>query len=213
MTRSAFSMKANVKGKIRVTIDIGEGKPYVFEETPFKVLERDNENVFLKLRSRKNLEYYVNKHYNSLRKRIEKDYLDWLDKPLVEFMNFLFEKNDPFYKDFLHKFGTKKFCKFELTDNSVFQQHGLYLYFMKGEIKYIGRCLDNFKERFNPGYGTITAKNCYKGGQSTNLHINSLMNRWGDSVKICLCPLVVPADEIKCLETKMIAKVDPEWNR
>jgi hypothetical protein len=42
------------------------------------------------------------------------------------------------------------------------------------DIRYVGECA-NLSARFNAGYGNISPKNCFKGGQETNCRLNNLI--------------------------------------
>jgi excinuclease UvrABC nuclease subunit len=103
-----------------------------------------------------------------------------------------------------------KYCVFAIN-SEIANKKGLYFYEINGQIKYIGRCLDNFKKRINWGYGTIHPKNCFLDGQSTNCHLNSLITENKDKVNLWVC-LLSDNNEIKVLEKKLIGKYNPEWN-
>lgn len=111
-------------------------------------------------------------------------YNNHLDTKIGDFLIFLKNNNDSFYKKFLNPYGDGEYCKFMISDQEVIDKKGLYLYKLGEEVLYIGRCRDSFKKRFNQGYGTIHPKNCYLDGQSTNCHINSLINKTDGSIKM-----------------------------
>ena len=69
----------------------------------------------------------------------------------------------------LHRYGAGKFCYFKIQNNQNFC--GVYLIKVNGVIKYIGEC-KNLSKRFNMGYGQISPRNCFVGGQQTNCRIN-----------------------------------------
>jgi hypothetical protein len=74
-----------------------------------------------------------------------------------------------------HKHGDEQFCHFKiLNDDHAIRGPGVYAIIVEGETKYIGRCV-NLKTRFNAGYGQISPRNCYKGGQTTNCRINKII--------------------------------------
>lgn len=77
-----------------------------------------------------------------------------------------------------NKHGDGAFCRFSIHPkwSSV---SGVYAFFIDDELVYLGQCLD-FAKRINLGYGNISPKNCYIGGQSTNCKINKVVL---DSVK------------------------------
>lgn len=72
----------------------------------------------------------------------------------------------------LHKYGSGGFCRFKIDNYEDFAgKSGVYALYFNEQLKYIGECED-LVQRFNVGYGHISPKNCYKGGQSTNCKIN-----------------------------------------
>lgn len=67
----------------------------------------------------------------------------------------------------LSKYGSGAFCHFSIDAP---KNSGVYLWVVDNEIIYIGET-ENLSQRFNMGYGNISPRNCYVGGQSTNLFI------------------------------------------
>ena len=81
-------------------------------------------------------------------------------------------------------------------------------------LTYIGECQD-FAQRFNTGYGQISPKNCFKGGQETTCRINQLILKCaasGMSVDAYFIETADPADRF-ALESAYIAAYSPAWNR
>jgi len=72
----------------------------------------------------------------------------------------------------LNKYGAGPFCKFKIPGR--FSRCGVYAMIADSELRYIGECA-NLSKRFNMGYGNISPKNCFKGGQETNCRINNLV--------------------------------------
>ena len=71
----------------------------------------------------------------------------------------------------LHTNGNGPFCRFKINAKNV---PGVYLWVVNSDIIYIGETA-NLKERFNSGYGIISPRNCYVGGQSTNCKMNKVV--------------------------------------
>jgi len=69
----------------------------------------------------------------------------------------------------LNNFGKDCFCKFRIPSN--LNKKGVYVLRLNSENVYVGRCVD-LSKRFNTGYGQISPRNCYVGGQTTNCRIN-----------------------------------------
>jgi hypothetical protein len=72
----------------------------------------------------------------------------------------------------LNRYGDGAFCKFKIT--RLIQASGVYILVIDNEVRYVGECV-NLSARFNSGYGNISPRNCYKGGQETNCRINKLV--------------------------------------
>ncbi len=62
----------------------------------------------------------------------------------------------------LNNHGSGHFCKFVIPKNCMI--NGVYAIVVNKELKYIGECV-NLSSRFNSGYGNISPRNCFKGGQ------------------------------------------------
>lgn len=72
----------------------------------------------------------------------------------------------------LNEFGNKSFCRFRIPDE--LHQAGVYILTVDGVPYYVGECI-HLSKRYNIGYGQISPRNCYVGGQVTNCRINHLI--------------------------------------
>jgi hypothetical protein len=72
----------------------------------------------------------------------------------------------------LNKYGQGPFCKFKIPWGIA--RSGVYAFLAGSEVQYVGEC-ENLSSRFNLGYGNISPRNCYLGGQETNFRINNLV--------------------------------------
>jgi hypothetical protein len=106
--------------------------------------------------------------------------------------------------------GAGPFCSFRIPSREV--DAGVYVVTLDGEPVYVGEA-QNLAERFNGrGYGSISPRNCYVGGQSTNLRINrhlleaaqrgTRIELWFNSCR-----------NRKAFESVLIGRLRPEWNR
>lgn len=128
----------------------------------------------------------------------------------------------------LNDYGNEIFCKFRI--NNHLTDKGLYCLVVNNELipRYIGRVKGSYTygKRFNSGYGHISPYNCYKsetingkkhsGGQSTNCHINSFINKTHrrQDIKVGFLVMNNQPDKIICdLEDELIKTNDPELNR
>lgn len=109
----------------------------------------------------------------------------------------------------LHRYGAGKFCKFRVT--GLPGSSGVYLLASDGTVVYVGRAV-NLQKRFSMGYGNISPKNCYQGGQQTNCRINQLVlqaAKQGKSLRI----FIHECQDQESFEARLIAHLKPEWNR
>lgn len=67
--------------------------------------------------------------------------------------------------------GKGAFCRFSIQAENW---PGVYLWVLDGQIIYIGETA-GLRQRFNMGYGYISPRNCYVGGQSTNCKMNKVI--------------------------------------
>jgi hypothetical protein len=107
----------------------------------------------------------------------------------------------------LHQHGHGTFCTFHIAVPAGLV--GVYALVVEGSVRYIGGCVDLGK-RFNSGYGTISPRNCYKGGQMTNCKINHRVLevlKAGDRVALYFHS----TPQRKSDETQLIAAYSPSW--
>lgn len=116
----------------------------------------------------------------------------------------------------LNKWGEGPFCRFHLkTERS--ELFGVYAIVKENQVVYIGKCTgrtSTLVKRFDNGYGIISPRNCYQGGQSTNCHINHLiLETVKAGVKLSLF-FYEPKPEEKAsnVESKLIGEIKPKWN-
>ena len=112
----------------------------------------------------------------------------------------------------LNQHGQGPFCCFKLEKK--FSESGIYALMINATPVYIGMC-NNLHERFGSrGYGKIHPRNCFKGGQSTNCHINNKILTAVKSkmeIELWFYP-ISNTDERKRLEEKLINFLKPAWN-
>lgn len=107
----------------------------------------------------------------------------------------------------LHKYGNGSFCSFRIPQ---VDREGVYLLRVGGEVAYVGEA-ENLATRFNSGYGLISPRKCYVGGQQTNCRINKLLLeqfKAGRSVEL----FFLETDNRLLIEAKLIKALHPPWN-
>ena len=99
------------------------------------------------------------------------------------------------------------FCRFK-PDLPITK--GVYLWVIDDEIVYIGEGV-NLRDRFNNGYGNISPRNCFKGGQSTNVRMNRVVlyhYQQKQDIEIYICETL----NHKYVEYVLLSKVQTKYN-
>lgn len=109
----------------------------------------------------------------------------------------------------LNRYGMGPFCKFTIPTRIL--ASGVYAITSGEDLKYIGEC-QNLSDRYNMGYGNISPRNCFVGGQETNCRVNSLvLNEAGTGASLSLWFL--ETDDYKRIEQELRSSRRPPWNR
>ncbi|MBN1565885.1 MAG: hypothetical protein JXA10_18730 [Anaerolineae bacterium] len=111
----------------------------------------------------------------------------------------------------LHAYGNGAFCRFRIPKDLHLE--GVYIITANAEATYIGECID-LAQRYNMGYGQISPRNCYTGGQPTNCRINKLiftMVQKGQQVDLWF----YATSNRKHIESELIKSLDmlSRWNQ
>ena len=110
----------------------------------------------------------------------------------------------------LNQYGDGPFCKFTI-DRKYSKKTGVYFIIIENVIQYVGEC-DDFHKRFGMGYGNISPRNCFEGGQLTNCRINSNILKSIKSQKKVDLYFLETNDRFK-IEHELILKYNPLWNK
>lgn len=90
---------------------------------------------------------------------------------------------------------------------------GVYVWLIDNEkeLSYIGEGV-NLRKRFSStGYGKISPRNCFVGGQSTNCKMNhEVLEKWNEGK--CFHLYILETERHKGIEKKLIMKYHPELN-
>ncbi len=110
----------------------------------------------------------------------------------------------------LNKYGVGPFCKFTI-DKKFSNKTGVYILTVRYDIRYVGEC-DDFYKRYDMGYGNISPRNCFDGGQPTNCRINSNILssiKSNNSVNLYF----LETQERFKIEYELIQSQKPIWNK
>jgi hypothetical protein len=109
----------------------------------------------------------------------------------------------------LNRYGAGPFCKFKIP--ATYPYPGVYLLTVGDEVRYIGET-NNLSRRYNKGYGTISPKNCYKGGQETNVRMNNLIYHSALAGEV-LSLWFHMTEDFKAIEVALRLARRAPWNR
>ena len=100
-----------------------------------------------------------------------------------------------------------EFCHFK---PNLPKESGVYLWVVNDEIIYIGEAKD-LRSRFNNGYGNVSPRNCFKGGQSTNVKMNRVaLSYFKDRQTIEI--YVFETGEHEEIELYLLNRIDTPYN-
>lgn len=109
----------------------------------------------------------------------------------------------------LNAHGDGPFCEFSVP--GLPSAPGVYAVTVAGAVVYVGISVD-IRQRWGPmGYGRISPRNCFEGGQSTNCKVNHailLESRAGRAIELWIHETAEP----RPLEARLIRDLDPPWN-
>ena len=106
----------------------------------------------------------------------------------------------------LNQYGAGPFCRFKIPANLPLA--GVYAITRDEALLYIGEC-ENLSRRFNYGYGLISPRNCFRGGQETNCRINALVMKEMEAGR-ALHLYFHRCDNYKQLETQLRRDLKPQ---
>lgn len=109
----------------------------------------------------------------------------------------------------LNKYGQGPFCRFKIPNHH--HQRGVYALVSNNVVMYVGECVD-LSRRYNMGYGIISPRNCFVGGQETNCRINHLIFQITQDGKV-LSLWFYPTPNHKDIESKLLGSIHTQWNR
>lgn len=108
----------------------------------------------------------------------------------------------------LNRYGAGPFCKFKIPPR--LRLPGVYLLMVANYVRYVGECV-NLSSRFNAGYGNISPRNCFKGGQETNCRLNTLIFRTVLDGQVVSLSFHVTKNH-KAIESILRSALRPVWN-
>ncbi len=102
------------------------------------------------------------------------------------------------------------YCKFKTTP-TLPHKSGVYALFADNALVYIGKAMDLSKRWSNTNYCSISPKNVFYNGQSTNCKINHfILERKKEDKRILL--KFICTDDYSKLEKKLIDEFKPQLN-
>ncbi len=109
----------------------------------------------------------------------------------------------------INRYGHGPFCRFRIPSDQRFE--GVYVLTIDRQVMYIGECID-LSSRYNSGYGTISPRNCFSGGQQTNCRVNNLIYNAAKAEQRIELWFRRTANR-KAIEFELINTLRPKWNR
>ena len=109
----------------------------------------------------------------------------------------------------LNRYGKGPFCRFKVK--GLPPTAGVYALTVNRTVVYVGKT-QHLAQRWGPrGYSTISPRNCYVGGQSTNCKVNTrilLSTRQGQQIDLWIYEI----HDAGPVEAVLIREPKPPWN-
>jgi len=105
--------------------------------------------------------------------------------------------------------GAGPFCRFSI--GTGVNSSGVYVLTLDGAPVYAGKCENLAKRWGGMGYGAISPKNCFVGGQSTNCKVNNRVLHHAKAGRL-LELWFYPTDDTSVAERALILDLRPQWN-
>ena len=194
-------------------VKLGE-KEFGFYKLDVKVLETGIKDTFAKFDKKTMRELLSHRRYEGLKSQFQVRYEQYLDVPAGKALYDLKYKGDPFYKQFLNKYGDLTYSHFVVEGNeTLLDKNGVYNIVVDEELVFTGVCANAFKVRFNQHIGNISPKCCFRDGTATHCHINSKITEIYPASKIQfkICPMS-DLNQMKQLKNAIINRFEPIWN-
>ena len=116
----------------------------------------------------------------------------------------------------LNRYGRGPFCRFRIARGENWRRSGAYILTSGNTVCYVGEC-QILESRWGPnGYGSISPRNCYTGGQETNCRINNLIfteTKTGGEFDLWFHSLAGGKQARRAVECQLVADLEPLWNR
>lgn len=103
--------------------------------------------------------------------------------------------------------GNGPFCKFTIEAGNW---PGVYLWVEWNTVIYIGET-KNLGNRFNTGYGQISPRNCFVGGQSTNCRMNQVVLEHTEKGR-CIDLYFLETQNHKQIELELLSRIESRYN-
>ena len=110
----------------------------------------------------------------------------------------------------VHQYGWGPFCKFSISGDWD-EKSGVYILMTDNKFLYVGET-KNLERQLNRGFGHISPRHCFKGGQQTNCRINSLIRESaieGTSINL----FFHETDNRRATKQELINELEPAWNK
>jgi hypothetical protein len=127
--------------------------------------------------------------YRHQAQTVQDHYSHYLDTPVGFFLLELKNRNDGFYREFLHEYGDGTFCIFCTDAVGSAARRGVFVVAVKGEVSATGSSPESFSRTVNDELGWLAPETCYLAGDPARCRINSLVCRHRKDAGIFVHPV------------------------
>jgi hypothetical protein len=151
-----------------------EGKIRYFRPVILRFASGVKEDVFA--RGQKTLEDLLkNPAFEHLQSPVNAKYSRYLPMKTGLFLGQLKERHDPFYREFLNRYGDEKYGSFRLEESGETEKNGVLIVVASRRLYQAVSCPDTFRTMINDTFGRIGPEDCLLSGDPVRCRINALL--------------------------------------
>jgi hypothetical protein len=115
--------------------------------------------------------------YSHLKEAVTGRYSAYLRMRIGLFLSQLKERHDPFYLEFLNRWGDERYGTFAMEECTEAEKKGVFVIVAGGQIDEAGCCHTSFRAMINEELGRITPKSCLLDNDGMRCRVNSLVSK------------------------------------
>jgi hypothetical protein len=168
---SAVTLTCLKDGSLAVPV---EGKTLYFRPVTLHFAGGVKEDTFA--RGQKILEELLkNPVFGHLKQAVNAKYSRYLGMKTGLFLGQLKERHDPFYQEFLNRYGDERYGSFRAEESGETGKKGVMIIVVNRGLYEVVNCRDSFRSTINDTFGRIGPEDCLLSGDPIRCKVNAIL--------------------------------------